>query len=340
VKTPMQFYTVRFFLGLAEAGFFPGIIVYLTHWFPARDRTKALALFFVATPVAQIVSPKISNALLKIGTTEIVNGATVVHAPFLGLVGWQWVYIFWGIPAVVLGFVVVWWLKDRPRDAKWLADDERVALETQLEIDKAAGGKKRMTLLQALSHPLVLLLSLAYFCNVTGTYGIEFFLPSILQQWYSLKIDAITWLIILPPILALVTQLFIGWNSDRTRERRFHAVIPLVCASIALALAPFSQGNKWLTIACFMVGFAGLKAYLPAFWAMPSLFLTGPAAAGSIGLINSLGNLGGFFGPAVIGKVQTVTGSFVGGIYYLSVSILVSASILFFLGLGNREKTT
>ncbi len=340
VKTPMQFYVVRFMLGLAEAGFFPGIVVFLTHWFPARDRTRALALFFVATPIAQIVSPKISNALLRFGTDEIVNGVTLHHPELLGLKGWQWVYIFWGIPAVVLGAVVLIVLKDRPRDAKWLTTEEREALESQLEMEKAAGGKKRMTLLQALSHPMVLLLALAYFCNVTGTYGIEFFLPSILQQWYGLKIDAITWLVILPPILALVAQLFVGWSSDRMRERRLHAVVPLAAAAAAIALAPLTQGNLFLTIACFMVGFGGLKAYLPAFWAMPSLFLTGPAAAGSIGLINSLGNLGGFFGPAVLGKVQTVTGSFVGGIYYLAVSISISACILFFMGLGRQETTS
>jgi ACS family tartrate transporter-like MFS transporter len=329
VKTPMQFYIVRFCLGLAEAGFFPGIIVYLTHWFPARDRTKALALFFVATPVAQIVSPKISNLLLKIGTEG--------HPSILGMVGWQWMYIFWGIPAVVLGVMVLLMLKDRPRDAHWLAADEREALERQIEQDKAAGGKKRMTLLQALSHPAVLLLALAYFCSVTGTYGIEFFLPSILQQWYNLKLDAITWLVLLPPFVALGAQLFVGWNSDRTHERRFHAIVPLLICVVALALAPLTRGNVALTILCFMIGFGGLKAYLPAFWAMPNLFLTGSAAAGSIGLINSLGNLGGFAGPTVLGFVQKITGSFVGGIYYLCVSITASACILFFLGLGRKE---
>jgi MFS transporter, ACS family, tartrate transporter len=330
VKTPMQFYVVRFMLGLAEAGFFPGIIVYLTHWFPARDRTKALALFFVATPIAQIISPKISNALLKIGTEG--------RPEMLGLVGWQWVYVFWGIPAVVLGIMVLLMLKDRPRDAHWLTQEECAALEAQLEADKAAGSKKRMTLFQALRHPMVLLLALAYFCSVTGTYGIEFFLPSILEQWYHLKINAITWMVILPPLVALFAQLFVGWNSDRTRERRFHAVVPLLIAVVAIGAAPLTEGTHWaVTVACFMIGFGGLKAYLPAFWALPNLFLSGPAAAGSIGLINSLGNLGGFFGPAVLGKVQTVTGSFAGGVYYLAASISVSAVILFFLGLGHRE---
>lgn len=338
VTTPMEFYLVRFTLGLAEAGFFPGVVVYLTHWFPARDRTKALALFFVATPAAQIVSPKISNALLRIGTDEVINGTPVHHPEVLGLEGWQWVYIFWGIPAVVLGIVVLFLLTDRPRQAKWLAPEERDALEAQLEVDQAAGGKRRMTLLQALRHPLVLLLAFAYFCNVTANYGIEFFLPSILDQWYALKLNTLTWLVILPPVVALLAQLYVGWSSDRFQERRFHAVVPLAIAAAAVACAPFTQGNLWLTIACFMVAFGGLKAYLPAFWALPSLFLTGPAAAGSIGLINSLGNLGGFFGPAVLGKVQTVTGSFVGGIYYLSVSICVSMLVIFFLGLGGKRQ--
>lgn len=338
VTTPMQFYVVRFLLGLAEAGFFPGVVVYLTHWFPARDRTRALAFFFVATPVAQIVSPKISYALLQFGTTEVVAGQTIVHPPLWGLHGWQWVYIVWGLPAVLLGLVVFWQLKDKPRDARWLTAEECAALEAQLAADKAAGSKKRMTLLQALSHPMVLLLAFAYFCNVTANYGLEIFLPSILEQWYRLKLNAITWLVILPPLVALGSQLFVGWNSDRLGERRFHAVVPLLIAAVAIGLAPLTQGNLFLTVLCFMVAFGGLKAYLPAFWAMPSLFLTGPAAAGSIGLINSLGNLGGFFGPAILGKVQTVTGSFVGGLYYFVGSIVVSALVLFFLGLGRREK--
>ncbi|MSU64569.1 MAG: MFS transporter [Opitutus sp.] len=339
VKTPMQFYVVRFCLGLAEAGFFPGVIVYLTHWFPAKDRTRALAFFFVGTPVAQIVSPKISNALLKIGSDEVVNGVAVHHPALLGLQGWQWVYIFWGLPAIVLGVIVFFVLKDRPRDAAWLTAEEREALENQLATDKARSGAKRLSLLQALSHPKVLLIAFAYFCAVTGSYGIEFFLPSILQQWYHLKIDAITWLVILPPVLALAAQLFVGWNSDRTQERRMHAVVPIAVASLALGLAPFSAGNLALTILCFMVAFAGLKAYLPAIWALPSLFLSDTAAAGSIGLINSIGNLGGFFGPAVLGKVQTITGSFVGGIYYLCISTALAASILFLLGLGKRATT-
>jgi len=262
----------------------------------------------------------------------------VHHPAWLGLVGWQWVYIFWGVPAMALGFIVWFNLKDRPRHAHWLTPEERDALENELATEKAGRAKTRMTLAQALLHPKVLLLSLAYFCAVTGSYGIEFFLPSILQQWYNLKLNAITWLVILPPVLALGAQLFIGWSSDRLKERRWHAVAPLVLSVTALALVPQTAGNLTLTIVCFMVAFGGLKAYLPAFWALPSLFLTDTAAAGSIGLINSLGNLGGFFGPAVLGKVETLTGSFVGGIYYLSVSVAVAGVIIFLLGLGRSTR--
>lgn len=334
-----QFYSVRFFLGLMEAGFFPGIIVYLTHWFPSRDRAKALAYFLVATPFAQIMSPKISNALLKIGTDETVNGVAVHHPELMGLEGWQWVYIFWGIPAVVLGVIVLFAMTDRPRDAKWLTTEERDALEAELERERASRSQgKRMTVLEALRHPKVLLLSLAYFCTVTGSYGIEFFLPSILKDWYGMSYNQLTWLVMLPPVVALAGQLFVGWSSDRHKERRYHAVVPIVIGACAIGLAPLTRGNLPLTVICFMVAFAGFKSYMPAFWSLPSLFLTSAAAAGSIGLINSIGNLGGFLGPTVLGAVEKSTGSYAGGLYFLCASMIISAGIIFFLGLGHKEK--
>ena len=188
-----------------------------------------------------------------------------------------------------------------------------------------------------MSATLVLLLAAAYFFAVTANYGVEFFLPSILQQWYNLKFDTLTWLVILPPCMALVGQLFVGWNSDRLKERRWHTVVPIVVGAVALALTPLTQGNLALTLIFFMIAFGGLKAYLPAFWALPNLLLTSAAAAGGIGLINSVGNLGGFLGPYLLGKIQTVTGSFVGGIYYLAASMLMTAAVLYGLGLGRRE---
>ena len=339
VRSPMHFYVLRFVLGLAEAGFFPGIIVYLTHWFPARDRARALSCFLIATPVAQIISPKISNALLKIGTDELVNDSLIHHAQVWGMKGWQWVYIFWGAPAIVLGFVVLFFLTDRPRQARWLSPEESAALEEEIEgerIRSAAG--KRMTVLEAFRHPKVLLLAAAYFCSTTANYAVEFFLPSILQRWYQLKLDALTWLVILPPMLALAGQLFVGWNSDRTKERRLHAVIPMALGVLALAATPLTRGHLPITIACFMIVAAGIKAYQPAFWSLPSLFLSQAAAAASIGLINSVGNLGGFFGPTILGGIEKLTGSFDGGIYYLCLSMAVCVTIIFLRGLGHRDR--
>lgn len=330
VKTPTQFYTVRFFLGLAEAGFFPGVMVYLTHWFPSRDRARAIASFLVATPFAQVMSPKISKELLEIGTSPD-------HPPFLGMVGWQWVYVFWAIPAVVLGFGILFWLTDKPKAAKWLTPEEADALENELERERAITKKgKRMTALEALRHPKVLLLALAYFCTVTGSYGIEFFMPSILDSWYGLKLDQLTWLIMLPPALAFLGQMYMGWSSDHFKERRIHAVAPIIMGSCALALLPQTQGNLWLTMICLMLTFTGFKAYMPAFWSLPSMFLTGTAAASSMGLINSVGNLGGFLGPSILGYVKTHTQSYSGGLYYLSGSMLVAAFVILSLGVGRK----
>jgi MFS transporter, ACS family, tartrate transporter len=340
VKTPYQFYAARFLLGLAEAGFFPGVIVYLTHWFPSRDRTRALSWFLIATPIAQLVSPKISNALLKIGTGDIVNGRVIYYPGLFGLKGWQWVYIYWGLPAVLLGIAVLFVLTDRPREANWLTPDEKDALETELERERSArAATHRMTVLEAFQHPKVLLLAAAYFCSTAANYSLEFFLPTILQQWYSLTPDSITSLVLLPPILALAGQLFVGWNSDRTKERRLHAVVPIIIGLVALGLTPLTRGHLPLTIACFMATAAGIKSYQPAFWSLPSLFLTGAAAAGSIGLINSIGNLGGFLGPTVLGTAEKYTGSFVGGIYYLCASMAICATIIALIGVGRRESS-
>jgi ACS family tartrate transporter-like MFS transporter len=333
-----QFYLVRFLLGLAEAGFFPGVVVFLTHWFPTRDRATAMALFFMATPVAQIIGPPTCAQLLKIGTDEMIGGVKVHHPEVLGLEGWQWVYIVWGVPAVLLGVLILFLLPDRPRDARWLREEECAALEAELAREKPK-AKEHLSLWQGLRHPKVLALSFAYFCTVTGSYGVVFFLPSILDSWYQLKYSQLAWLTTLPALMALAGQLFVGWNSDRTKERRWHTVLPIVIGAAAIAVAPFSRGNLPLTIICFMLALGGLKAYLPAFWTMPYLFLTSSAAAASVGLINSVGNLGGQLGPYVLGKVETVTGSFVGGLYFLAVSMMVCATIVFLLGLGGRAKT-
>lgn len=332
VSTPKEFWTVRFLLGLAEAGFFPGVIVYLTHWFTSRDRAKALSIFLVATPFAQMLAP-ISVQLLDIGRSP-------ENPALLGMVGWQWVYVLWALPALVLGVAVLWLLTDKPHQASWLTQGEAQALEAELERERVEQARgRRMTLGQAFSHPKVLLLCLAYFCITTCSHSMELFMPSVLKDWYAVTKDNFKWLIVLPPLLALVGQLLGGWSSDRFGERRLHASVPLMWGAAAMLMAPFTQGSLMATMTCLMLAFAGFKTYMPAFWSLPSLFLIKSAAAGSIGLINSVGNLGGAFGPWMVGRIRDTTQSYAGGFYFMGVSMALAAVIVLSLGLGKRSST-
>ncbi|NBV44222.1 MAG: MFS transporter [Planctomycetia bacterium] len=328
VTTPLQFYAVRFLLGLAEAGFFPGIIVYLTHWFPAKERARALSIFLVASPIAMIIGPALSRLLLPIGTEALVDGVAVVQPRWAGLSGWQLIYIAWGIPAVIIGFLVLELMPDRPRDATWLTAAEAQALEDQLAADAHRQKAAHMPVWQALTNRRVLLLAAAYFGIVTANYGIEFFLPSILEKTYNLKLEQVTWLVMLPSVLVMAGQIFVGWNSDRTGERRWHASLPVFVGAAALVAAALVRGNLPLTVACFVVAAAGMKAYMPAFWALPNLFLASTAAAGSVGLINSIGNLGGFLGPTLLGFVEKRTGSFTIGLLITALTATLSACLI------------
>lgn len=329
VTTPMQFYIVRFLLGVAEAGFFPGVIVYLTHWFPSKDRARAISYFLIASPLAMIIGPAISRLFIDIGRSHLVDGVAVTNPLVLGLKGWQWIYIFWGIPAVIAGIVVLFYLTDRPSHAKWLTLEERDALETELAREKALRANvQHQSVLAALTSPRVLLLSLAYFGIVTANYGIEFFLPSILTQWYALEPSRVALLVMIPSLLVIPGQLFIGWSSDRFHERRWHSVLPVVIGATFLFLSPFTRGDIYVTMICFSIAIAGMKSYMPAFWSLPSLFLTSSAAAGSVGMINSLGNLGGFLGSAVMGYSDKNLGSYVYGLYFLSFTSILSAALI------------
>ncbi|CAF0914087.1 unnamed protein product [Rotaria sordida] len=329
VTQPWHFYLIRFLLGLAEAGFFPGAVVYLTHWFPAQARARALSLFFIAAPIAQFISPKISYYFLRMGTIE--NG--IYYRTLFKLKGWQWMYIIWGIPAVIIGIIVLFFLIDRPKDANWLSEEECQVLETELSHElvrqQVAGG--HLTLLQALRHNKVLLLAIAYFFIVTGNYGVDLFLPTILHDWYHLSDGLLTWLLMIPPLGALIGILVIGFSSDRTKERRFHAAIPILIGAIGLGLTLIRQQPLFTMIILFTVASIGTKAYLPAFWSLPSLFLSESAAAGSIGLINSIGNLGGGVGPILLGVFKDRTGSFFLGILLLSISMCLTSVIIMIL---------
>jgi ACS family tartrate transporter-like MFS transporter len=325
-----QFWGVRFLLGLAEAGFYPGVIVYLTHWFPRRDRSRALAWFFIGTPIAQIIAPPISARIMAIGVGH--------NPPLLGLVGWQWVYIFWGIPAVVLGFIVLAKLPDWPREARWLSDEEQTALHRELLLERHEhlGYIGHISIRRALAHPKVLALAAAYFFVVTANYGVELYMASILRDWYQLDVRNVAYLIVIPPVGSLLGQIFIGWNSDRMHERRWHASVPIVLGAAALAFTAESKGNLWLTVMLFTVAMTGVKAYLPAFWTLPNLLMTEAAAAASIGLINSFGNLGGWVGPTVVGAVRQYCESYRAGLWFLAASMVISATIIITLGIGRK----
>jgi ACS family tartrate transporter-like MFS transporter len=324
-----QFWAIRFLLGVAEAGFYPGVIVYLTHWFPQRDRSRALAWFFVGSPIAQILGPPVSAWIIDIGVGD--------SPKLLGMVGWQWTFIFWGIPAVVLGLIVLARLTDWPRQAMWLTPEERDALQAELDREREEAAEKgHMSVLQALSHPKVLILAAAYFFVVTGNYGVEFYMPSILRDWYGYDVSKIAWLVVIPPIGSLIGQVLVGWSSDRMNERRWHASLPIVAGAAALALTAIRGNPAWLTVTLFLVAMTGLKAYLPAFWTLPSALMTQSAAAASIGLINSFGNLGGMAGPTILGVLKENTNSYQLGIWILATSMVISAAIIVNLGIGRR----
>jgi len=330
VSTPREFYVARFVLGLAEAGFFPGVIVYLTHWFPRRDRARALAYAVLAQPFAYIIGPLLSYPLLRLGTEETINGVLVRHPEVLGLTGWQWVYIAWGLPAVLLGLVVLFALTDRPQQARWLTEDERAALQAHLDADRAAEGAtiRHLTVLQGLRQPAVLLLGAANFLVVIGHYGVDFFLPTILQEWHGLSLRQVTSFIVIPYIGLFFGFLAISWSSDRTGERWLHTALPMLVGMLALVAAVNVRSSLAMTMTLFTVAVVGIRIYLPPFYALSPAFLKGTAGAGGIGFITTFGNLGGAVGPYAIGAIQKSTGSFEGGIYVLCASITLSAAIV------------
>jgi len=315
VQTKNQFYVLRFLLGLAEAGFFPGVIVYLSHWFRSEDRAKTIGMFLAALPVSNIIGSPMSGLLLNVA--------------WLGLSGWRWLFIIEGIPAIIFGVITIFYLTDRPHQAAWLPDDEREWLRRELAQEHQA---RRVTsprgVLQAFRHPQVVILSLAYFFIVSTHYGFTFWLPSIIKQQSGSSNLRVTLISAIPYCVGLVAILFVGWSSDRTKERRWHTALSIVAASVGLLLAVMLRDQFVLSVAMFCVAAAGIYAYLPGFWSLPTSFLGGTAAAASIGLINSVGNLGGYAGPYVVGYLSTLTGSFLGGVLYLSLSALVAAALV------------
>jgi sugar phosphate permease len=315
IQTSTQFYIARFVLGAAEAGFFPGVIVYLSHWFRQQDRAKAVAMFMAAIPVSNIFGAPVSGFILG------------VH--WLGLAGWRWVFILEGLPALVFGVITIFYLTDWPRQATWLTSDEREWITAELEREKRARRAERTySVWEAMRHGNILLLALAYFCSVTSAYGFNFWLPTIVKGLSGLSNLLVTGVAALPYCAGLAAMLLIGWTSDRTGERRWHTAVSLLAVSLGLALSALANQRVGLAVAMFCLAGAGLYGYLPGFWALPTTFLTESAAAAAVGLINSFGNLGGFVGPYVVGYLNKSTGSFYAGIIYLSCSALASACLI------------
>jgi ACS family tartrate transporter-like MFS transporter len=289
VRTPHQFYTMRFLLGLAEAGFFPGIIVYLTHWFIYEDRAKAVATFMAAIPLAYAIGSPISGLLLG------------VH--WGGLRGWQWLFIIEGLPALFFGVITWFYLSDWPYQAEWLPAGEREWLANQLESEKRAKKAVRAyTVWQALRHRDVLILTALHFVQNGSAYALAFWLPTMLKRLSGLSDFKITLLVALPNLLGFVAMQVNGWHSDRTAERRWHTAIPLWVTAAALLMLSVTQWGMIGSLLLFSVAAAGLLAFLPSFWAMPSAFLSDTAAALATGTINCVAaGLGGFLGPAMVG---------------------------------------
>ena len=324
IHTSRQFYVVRFLVGAAEAGFLPGVIVYLTHWFRYQDRAKAVAFFYAANPLSYVIGSPLAGLLLGLS--------------WLGLRGWRWLFIIEGIPAIIVGFITIWYLTDWPHQAAWLPAKEKSWITAELRREKEAKNQRRSyRVWEALRHRDVLLLTGCYFCAMTGSYGIAFWLPTILKRLSGKSDLKVTLLAALPYVAAFITQQVNGWHSDLTRERRWHAAIPVFACGLALALAVVYRSNLTMSVALFVVAGGAFYGFQPVFWAVPTLFLSESAAAASIGLINAVGNLGGFVGPMVIGYLASRTHSFSPGLLYLVASLFVSGLLMLAVG-RHREK--
>jgi MFS transporter, ACS family, tartrate transporter len=309
-----SFYVVRALLGAAEAGFFPGIIFYLTLWFPAAYRARIIGYFMAAIPLSSVIGAPVSGYLLGL------DGVA-------GLKGWQWLFVLEAVPAVLLSFVVFFYLTDRPAGAAWLQPDERDWLAARLEAEQRQRvAARHFTVGQALMNPRVLALSLVYFAAVAANYGVGFFLPQIIKG-FGLSNEATGWITAIPYFIGVIAMVYWGRHSDRWRERKLHCAGALLVAALGIAGCALFE-SPTLRVVAISVGGAGIFGCLPVFWALPTSFLSGAAAAGGIAIINSIGNLSGFAGPFVMGRLKDVTGNFETGLLVIAATALVGVAIV------------
>jgi ACS family tartrate transporter-like MFS transporter len=315
IDTAEQFYWVRFFLGVAQAGFFPGVIVYLTHWFRYQDRAKAVAMFMMAIPTANMAGAAVAAGLMRID--------------WLGWNGWRWLLILEGLTTVIFGVIAFFYLTDRPADARWLPVDEREWITAELEREKERKrNAKKLSTLEALRNPQVIILALACFCYITNSVGLSSWLPTIVRRISGLSTTQVILISGIPWLAAIPMMFITAWHSDRSGERRWHAALPLLIVGVALSLSIAAGNHLVLAIAAFSAATMALYSFPSPFWALPTIFLSGPAAAASIALINATGNLGGFAGPYMIGYLADLTGGYTAGIFYLVASGLVGSALV------------
>ena len=310
------FYTARVVLGIAEAGFFPGMVLYLTYWIPAAERAKTNALFMTAAPVSVIVGAPLSEAILAL------DG-------FGGLRGWQWLFVLEGLPAVLLGFFALKVLTDKPEQADWLpAPDREWLARTMVEERRLRGATGHTSLGSSLRSGRVWMLSIVYLMNASVTYGIFIWLPRMLQDASGSTGFGISLLTTIPFVAALIAMVLVGRHSDRTGERKFHVAACALTAAVGLFMAVAFQQTLWLLVLSFTICQIGQRSIMSVFWAMPPMLLSGTAAAAGIALINAIGNLGGFFGPSVMGWLRDLTGGYSGGLLVLAGALIVEAILV------------
>jgi ACS family tartrate transporter-like MFS transporter len=322
VRGPISFYVLRFLLGAAEAGFFPGMILYMKRWFPANSRARAFAWFMTANPLSGVLGSPISGALLGL------HGA--------GLQGWQWLFVMEAVPAIVLGIAVYRILPENPQGAKWLTDAERNHLTSLIELEHAADrGLNKRDLLAVIFSPSVLVLSLIYFALPACMYGVTLWLPIAIRSLSGLNYFAIGVVATIPFILTAVAMALVGMHSDRANERRWHIALPAFIGAIALAAASHSR-LPLLVIGGMTVGMMGAESMTGPFWAMATVQV-GANAAAAIAVINSVANLGGYFGPDIIGFLRSGNGQF-RGLLAIGVTLALSGALSLVAGKQTRRR--
>ncbi|WP_426996653.1 MFS transporter [Pseudarthrobacter sp. N5] len=321
VQNETAFYVLRLLLGVFEAGFAPGIIFYLTYWYSTKRMAGAMGIYMLAGPIGSMVGGPFSAFIM-----ESFQGVG-------GLAGWQWMFLIQGLPCLVLAFFVWRYLDDSPRQAKWLTQTEKDILERSIaasNTEDTAGGKQGTHSFRAvLRDPKVYAFSFAYFALISGIYAISFWLPTILKDNGVNNIVQVGWLTAIPYAVTIIAMVMIGRSSDKTRERKWHAVAPAVLAAAGLLTAAFTSSIFGVSFVGMIIATACLWGAYTVFWALPAAHLKGSAAAGGIALINSIGLLGGFISPFIIGIIKDATGSTRYGLVFIVVLVLAGAAVLF-----------